>query len=221
MAAATSAQTYADGIQVTLMRVLLSFVAFFLIACSGPAGLDAEPDAEPVRTIYWEQLLPEGEVEEIDRLYEAYFANLDIQLQSQQPQSFFEAAKEGAGEEDAYASIPEGSALDFMPQLGTFNVVEELDGARVRIPGYVLPFEYSASGDVTEFLLVPYFGACIHTPPPPPNQIVYVTAETPAPLGNQWEAIWATGILRAKSNMNDLGDAAYTLEIESWETYEG
>ena len=204
------------------MRLLLSFAALFTAACSGPAGPQAEPEAEPARTIYWENLLPEGEIEEIDRLYEEYFAKLDSQLLMQQPQSLFDAAGEEAAEnEDPYANIPEGSALDFMPQLGTFNVVEELNGARVRIPGYVLPFEYSPSGDVTEFLLVPYFGACIHTPPPPPNQIVYVTAENPVPLGNQWEAIWAIGVLHAKNKMNDLGDAAYTLEIEGWETYEG
>ena len=199
------------------MRLLLSFVALFLVACSGPAEPDAEPAIEPPLTIYWEELLPEGEIEEIDRLFEAYFANLDDQLQAQQAQSLFDAAEEGT----PYANIPEGSALDFMPQLGTFNVVEALDGVRVRIPGYVLPFEYSASGNIAEFLLVPYFGACIHTPPPPPNQIVYVTAENPVPLGDQWEAIWAIGVLRAKRNMNDLGDAAYTLEIDSWETYQG
>ena len=199
------------------MRLLLSSIALFAAACSGPVEPQAEPEAAPARTIYWENLLPEGESEEIDRLYEEFFATLDSQLQSQQPQSLFDAAQDGA----AYAGVPEGSALDFMPQLGTFNVVEELDGARVRIPGYVLPFEYSASGDVTEFLLAPYFGACIHTPPPPPNQIVYVTAAAPVPLGNQWEAIWAIGVLRAKTNINDLGDAAYTLEIEAWEPYEG
>lgn len=199
------------------MRLLLFFGALFLVACSGPAEPDAAPTIEPPLTIYWEELLPEGEIEEIDRLFNEYFANLDEQLQSQLPQSLFDAAEEGA----LYADIPEGSALDFMPQLGTFNVVEELDGARVRIPGYVLPFEYSESGNIAEFLLVPYFGACIHTPPPPPNQIVYVTAEKPVPLGDQWEAIWAIGVLRAKRNMNDLGDAAYTLEIEAWETYEG
>lgn len=183
----------------------------FAAACSGPA----EPDIEPPRTINWETLLPEGEAEKIDRLFAEYFATLDEQLLSKQPQSLIEAAKTGD-----YANIPEGSALDFMPQIGTFNVVEELDGVRVRIPGYVVPFEYTEAGDVTEFLLAPYFGACIHTPPPPPNQIVYVTAKTPMALGNQWDAIWAVGILRAKSNMHDLGDAAYTLEIESWETYD-
>jgi hypothetical protein len=202
------------------MRILLALVALCAAACSGPAQPDAEPavdpDAEPPRTLNWESLLPEGEIDEIDRLYNEYFAKLDEKLRSQQSQSLFDA-----GEQGGYASIEEGSALDYMPQIGTFNVVQELDGERVRIPGYVLPFEYSESGKITEFLLVPYFGACIHTPPPPPNQLVYVTAETPTALGNQWDAIWATGVLRTKSNMNDLGDAAYTLEIESWETYNG
>ena len=53
------------------------------------------------------------------------------------------------------------------------SIVEELNGQRVRIPGYLLPLEVSAT-KVTEFLLVPYIGACIHVPPPPPNQIIYV-----------------------------------------------
>ncbi len=196
--------------------MLLLFIALFAAACSGPAETTtAEASVEKPRTINWETLLPEGEIEEIDRLYNEYFAQLDDKLQSQQAQSLFDAAKEGD-----YASIPEGSELDFMPQIGTFNVVEDLDGERVRIPGYVVPFEYTESGKVKEFLLVPYFGACIHTPPPPPNQLVYVTADAPMDLGNQWDAIWAVGVLRTKSNMNDLGDAAYTLEIESWETYD-
>ena len=100
-------------------------------------------------------------------------------------------------------------------------MVKELDGAQVRLPGFVLPFEYTASGKISEFPLVPYFGACIRTPAPPPNQIVYVTAGEPVPLAAQWEPILAVGTLRAKSNMNDLGDAAYMLEIDSWETDDG
>ena len=194
------------------MRVLFPLLALFAAACSGPA----EPVVEKPLTINWDTLLPDGENEELDRLYAEYFAKLDEKLLAQQPQSLLEAAKTGD-----YANVPEGSDLDFMPQIGTFNVVEELDGVRVRLPGFILPFEYSESGDITEFLLVPYYGACIHTPPPPPNQIVYVTAEAPMALGRQWEPIWAVGVLRAMKNMNDLGYAAYTLEIDSWETYDG
>lgn len=204
------------------MRTLMLIAMLLAAACSGPADPLAEQaveqSAEPARTISWENLLPEGEQEKIDQLFATYFEDLELKLlmqKSNQPQSLFDAAKEGG-----YASVPEGSALDFMPQLGTFDVVEALDGARVRIPGYVLPFEFSESGKISEFLLVPYFGACIHTPPPPPNQIVYVKAKTPIALSDQWEAIWAVGVLRAKSNMNDLGNAAYTLEIETWETFD-
>ena len=194
------------------MKRSLFVIVLFLSACSKPT----EPVVEEPRTIHWEALLPDGETKKIERLFDEYYANLDNQLQSQQPQSLMDAAKN-----DGYSAITEGSALDSMPQIGTFNIVEELDGVRVRIPGYVLPFEYSESGQISEFLLVPYFGACIHTPPPPPNQIVYVTSDKPMALVDQWNAIWATGVLRTKSNLNTLGDAAYTLEFEMWESYDG
>ncbi|OHC44405.1 MAG: hypothetical protein A3J25_09630, partial [Pseudomonadales bacterium RIFCSPLOWO2_02_FULL_63_210] len=56
-------------------------------------------------------------------------------------------------------------------------VVKELDGQAVKLPGYIVPLDVTDEGRVTEFLLVPYFGACIHVPPPPSNQIVHVTTE--------------------------------------------
>ena len=153
--------------------------------------------AEDPKTLYWEDLLPEGEMELLDELYASQAS-----------------APFGHGPTDP-------SVFPQPTQIGTFNVVEELDGQLVRIPGFVLPFEYTESGKISEFLLVPYFGACIHTPPPPPNQIVYVTAEEPKDLGGQWNAIWAIGILRTAQHINELGDAAYTLEIQRWEQYDG
>ena len=153
--------------------------------------------AEEPKTLYWEELLPDGELERLEQLYA-----------SQSSLGF------GHNPNDPMAA-------GMSTQIGTFNVVEELDGQLVRIPGFVLPFEYAASGKISEFLLVPYFGACIHSPPPPPNQMVYVTAEKPADLGQQWNAIWAIGILRTQKHLNELGDAAYTLEITSWEAYDG
>ncbi len=154
--------------------------------------------AKEPQTLFWEELLPEGELERLDELY------------ASQPGLAF---GHSAYDEPMMSAAP--------VQIGTFNVVEELDGKLVRIPGFVLPFEYSASGKISEFLLVPYFGACIHTPPPPPNQMVYVTADKPANLGQQWNAIWAIGVLRTQKHLNELGDAAYTLEIQRWEEYDG
>lgn len=83
------------------------------------------------------------------------------------------------------------------------SVVRSLDGKSVRIPGYVLPLEYN--GDlVKEFLLVPYVGACIHTPPPPENQIVYVKLLKGITVKRMYEPVWATGTLKAQQSTQAL-----------------
>ena len=85
------------------------------------------------------------------------------------------------------------------------SVVEGLNGQRIRIPGYLLPLEISGS-KVTEFLLVPYVGACIHTPPPPPNQIVHVKVVPKNGFSAKklYETVWVTGIITAKSMVKEL-----------------
>ena len=167
-------------------------VLITLFAFFATAALSEEP-----QTLMWQDLLPEGEEERLEELY---------------------ASGPGVPFGHSESSPMMGPAP---VQIGTFNVVDELDGQLVRVPGFVLPFEYSSSGNISEFLLVPYFGACIHTPPPPPNQMVYVKSEKPTNIGKVWSAVWAIGILRAEPNYNDLGNAAYTLELQSWEEYDG
>ena len=84
-------------------------------------------------------------------------------------------------------------------------IVKELDGKSVRIPGYLLPLEVSGS-KVTEFLLVPYVGACIHVPPPPRNQIVYV--KSPPGKGytseDLFDPVWVSGVISAQPLVKDL-----------------
>ena len=82
-------------------------------------------------------------------------------------------------------------------------VVPALDGKLVRMPGYALPLEQSPDG-VTEFLLVPYVGACIHTPPPPPNQIVYVRLAQAYTVENLYEPVWITGTISAEASSRQL-----------------
>jgi len=85
------------------------------------------------------------------------------------------------------------------------TIVEELNGQRVRIPGYLLPLEISGS-KVTEFLLVPYIGACIHVPPPPPNQIVHANVGQKGGYNSRklYEPVWVTGVISVKSIVKDL-----------------
>jgi hypothetical protein len=89
--------------------------------------------------------------------------------------------------------------------------VPALDGQLVKIGGYVVPLEFNA-GAVREFLLVPFVGACIHVPPPPANQIVYVTTDKPFTVRNDFEPVFVTGRMQVSAQTTDLADAAYTIK---------
>ena len=161
------------------------------------ARVDAEIAARGVRKVGWEELMPEGEEERLAQMYQSQMATL-------------------------YSSAPiaEGSAADTSVQIGTFNTVDALNGVQVRIPGYTVPFEYGSKAEITEFLLVPYFGACIHSPPPPPNQTIFVRTDTPIKLKDLAQAVWIEGTMLAQTQNSDLADAAYTIEMTSIEKYE-
>src|SRR5579862_4119297 len=89
-----------------------------------------------------------------------------------------------------------------------------LNGELVRLPGYLLPIEFSGNR-VTEFLLVPWVGACIHTPPPPPNQIVYVKSDKPYEIKRTFDAVWVTGRMLARSNTQSVYIADGAGEVDS------
>ncbi|MCG7965804.1 MAG: DUF3299 domain-containing protein [Candidatus Thiodiazotropha taylori] len=99
-------------------------------------------------------------------------------------------------------------------------VVESLDGKRVKIPGFVVPIEGDGK-KLSEFLLVPYYGACIHVPPPPANQTVYVKVpKRDAKIRQAFDTVWVTGVLSAKSFDSDLATAGYQLQAEEVAPYD-
>jgi hypothetical protein len=99
-------------------------------------------------------------------------------------------------------------------------VVESLDGKRVKLPGFVVPLEGDGK-KLSEFLLVPYYGACIHVPPPPANQTVYVKVpKADAKIRHAFDTVWVTGILSAKPFSNDLATAGYQMQAEEVIPYE-
>ena len=108
-----------------------------------------------------------------------------------------------------------------MTQMGLdAPVVENLNGKLVKIPGFVVPLE-GDNETTSEFLLVPYFGACIHVPPPPANQIVYVKFSESVPIDNLYDAVWVTGTLTTKGWEGDLATVGYSLEGISVTPYDG
>lgn len=94
-----------------------------------------------------------------------------------------------------------------------------LDGAEIKLPGYMIPLDVGAEG-VRAFMLVPYVGACIHVPPPPPNQLIFVTTQTPWPSDDIWDAIWVSGRLQASPKSTELAEVGYQLQAEKIEIYE-
>ena len=94
-----------------------------------------------------------------------------------------------------------------------------LDGAHIRMPGYIIPLEITAQG-VTDFVLVPYVGACIHVPPPPPNQLVLVHSPRPWPGDELWDAVWVEGRMRTQLNTTDVAQTGYMLTADHMELYE-
>jgi len=94
----------------------------------------------------------------------------------------------------------------------------KMDGARVRLPGYVVPLE-EVKGELKEFLLVPYFGACIHSPPPPANQIVHVRASTPLKGWRTMDAVWVNGTLKTTRSDSAMGASSYSIADPVVERY--
>ncbi len=155
---------------------------------------EQEIQARGVTEIGWEDLMPEGEEERLQKMYAAQMATL--------------------------YSIQEGSAADTATQIGSFNTVDTYDGKKIRLPGYTVPFSYDAKAEISEFLLVPYFGACIHAPPPPPNQTIFVRTDKPILLKDLPQAVWIEGTLHAEKQESDLADAAYIIDLTRVEKYE-
>jgi hypothetical protein len=153
--------------------------------------------AEQAQELEWDAMIPEDY--RPDKIM-AQFGNLD-EMADDDPR----AQKVLEELEAAWSAAP---------------VVESLDGKRVKLPGFVVPLEGDGE-KLSEFLLVPYYGACIHVPPPPANQTVYVKVpEGDAKIRQAFDTVWVTGTLSAKSFNTDLANAGYQIQAEEVEPYE-
>ena len=199
--------------------------------------------AEAPRQIEWKDLVPKSSVDNpLPKLTrDQYFALIDIasvrDRQAQGDKTLTEldlsderAATRKLGQQgiDVEALLARRKELSEARRAQMRAVNPALDGTLIRLPGYLLPLEYTGK-DVTEFLLVPWVGACIHTPPPPPNQIVHIKSDEPVSLsGGMFTPVWVTGRLSttgAKKSLYLLDgasdvDVGYSLHASKVEPYE-
>jgi hypothetical protein len=173
------------------MKKTLLILAMLLLATLAAAQA---PSATPFREIDWLALVPKD----------------------WKPQEVLDRKKA--------QSLNDGDALaqemmkELRAVLDAAPTVNALDGAAIRLPGFVVPLEQSKDG-ITEFLLVPYHGACIHTPPPPANQIVHVRSRAPVKGFQTMSAVWVTGVLNTARKDSGMGVSGYGLELAGIEAY--
>jgi uncharacterized protein len=99
--------------------------------------------------------------------------------------------------------------------------LRQLNGRQVRVPGFMVPLE-DWEEQVTEFILVPFFGACIHVPPPPPNQMVHVLMQRNRRVQvNLWDPVWVIGTLKIENVESPYGVIGYQISAERLTPYEG
>lgn len=92
----------------------------------------------------------------------------------------------------------------------------EWNGKLVRLPGFIVPIDQTGEG-VTSFILVPFVGACVHVPPPPANQLVFVTAGTPYASSGLFEAVHVTGRFGTASTFTHIAQVGYALTADKIE----
>ncbi len=169
------------------------------------AGASSGGAAEAARELKWADLVPPAP----PRPPKAFFAGRPPSDASSGTRA--ELPLE-SGPEGRWLSAPVKPAGPVLPPA----VVETLNGQTVRLGGYVVPLDFDATS-VKEFLLVPFVGACIHVPPPPANQIVYVKTAKGFDVKGMFDPVTVTGKLSTSYASTGLADAGYTLEAEGVE----
>ena len=173
-------------------------------AAASSAGKLAKPTE--FATIQWPDLMPQ---EDLDALLNppAYLADIEDgspedQISSQMSSSI------AAAMDDRYQQA-----------LVSTKIRPEMNGQAIRIPGFIVPLEFSDDQLITEFFVVPFFGACIHVPPPPPNQIIHVKYPKGFKLEALYNPFWLSGVLKTSLIENDMATAAYAMEVYLMEDY--
>ncbi|MDH5473818.1 MAG: DUF3299 domain-containing protein [Gammaproteobacteria bacterium] len=162
--------------------------------------------ASDYKTLQWTDLIPKSV--------------LDILLN---PPEVIQKIQDGTPEDelDSELLVDLGSQSDspYFKALTSTEIIPEYNNKKVRIPGFIVPLEFDDDQVITAFFLVPYFGACIHQPAPPPNQMIYVTSKKGLKLEVLYDPFWIEGTLYTGIKDTDIGVSAYTMTAARIEPY--
>lgn len=169
------------------------FVLFLFCSALGIGAANAASDIKGTPETDWLQLMPKSDQKALDAMPE-----------------ITHNSPEAGGTFTAKGGLKQAKGLPAV--MYSKKTVPEMNGKDIRIGGYPVPLETDAKGRSTLFFLVPYPGACIHVPPPPPNQLILVRYPKGLKLDDIYTPLWVFGNLKVEPVSNDLADAAYALD---------
>ena len=200
-------KTTAKCLRVIASRKVAAYVFIasgILIVASAPA---VSADAQSYEEIDWTELMPAE----------------DLSALLNRP-AFLDDIADGSAQDslDSFQQrqLEDEQAQQYQAALSSTRVIQEFDGKAIRIPGFIVPLEQNEDKEVTRFFIVPYFGACLHMPPPPPNQILYVESEQGITLENLYDPYWFEGIVSIEQKVDAMGTSAYSLSLDNYALYE-
>lgn len=184
------------------------FALGLMIFClfNSPAFAASSPEEESYTTIEWTDLMPADDLEALLN-----------------PPEDLQDIEDGSAEDlisnQIQAAISQASDSRYQQALSSTNIRPEYDKKRIRIPGFIVPLSFGENNSITEFFVVPYFGACIHVPPPPPNQIIFGKYPEGFKLDALYDAFWIEGTLSTSLVENDMATSAYAIDIHQITDY--
>ena len=164
------------------------------------------------KSLDWVDLIPEEELEILSDPSK-YIDEDDYSLLDQIMEGMTLSLHEGVE-----VTTPVESDNPFIKAMLSTNVNSHLDGQSVKIAGFIVPLEFNAQ-KVTQFLLVPFYGACIHVPPPSPNQVIMVDFPDGLKLENLFDPMWIAGKMTTTIVKTEIGTSAYSIKARQYEEY--
>lgn len=198
---------YLPVIRLKIQLPLQRIPALLLLVAILSLFVPTSSEAAQYREVEWTELMPKEDLA----------ALLD-------PPDFLNGIEDGSQQDSVSAlnqrEIVDQKARRYREALSSTQPIAEFDQQAIRIPGYIVPLAQNEERRVTSFFVVPYFGACLHMPPPPPNQILFVNYNEGIELQHLQQPFWFEGKLEIEINERDIGTSAYTLHIDNYQLYE-
>lgn len=139
------------------------------------------------------------------------------------PPSYLDEIVDGSAEDQLSNTLKNelksGEDDRYQQALVSITVKKAVNNAAIKIPAFIVPLEFDDEQKVTQFFMVPFFGACLHLPPPPPNQTIFVNYPRGLKLESLYDPYWISGVIKTSLVENDTAKAAYSLEMHAFELY--